>query len=479
MAPPTPPPTDLSALSPLARQVAETMARVASDIALVIDHDGVIRDVAEGEHPLPASCEAWIGRRWVDTVTTDTRPKIELLLGELASTGVTQRREVNHPNVEGESLPVAWTAIRLGEHGPVVAVGRDLRAVAAIQRRFLDTQHEMELDYWQRRHADSRYRLLFQVASDAVLVLCAESLEVLEANDAARALLPGAGGLTGRALPTALPATARAAVTELMVSARATGRAGEIRVRLPQPGGHWDFSATPFRAHDRLQLLVRVRRDHDGADDDGAVAMMRALVESTPDAVVVTDSAGRILLSNAAFTSLAHQGGEVQLKGRLLADVVGDRDGSWSQLMARTRLQGLCSRMALQVMHGALSIAVEVSSTLLAEGEQEHLGFTVRAVEPRAVAAGLATPESWTALSALRAQVGLAPLDALMREATELVERRFIESALSLGGGRVDAAARLLGVDAQTLTQRMISLSLRGGGNDDDGDAPPVSVTLN
>jgi hypothetical protein len=122
-------------LSPLADEVAEAMARVASDIALVIDRDGVIRRVAEGASPLPAECSRWVGQRWVDTVSADTRRKIELLLDEASAGAIPQRREVNHPVVDGDSVPVAWTAIRLGEHGPVVAVGRDLRAVAAIQRR--------------------------------------------------------------------------------------------------------------------------------------------------------------------------------------------------------------------------------------------------------------------------------------------------------------------------------------------------------
>ena len=67
-------------------------------------------------------------------------------------------------------MPVAYTAIRLGEHGPVLAVGRDMRAIAAIQERFIETQQDMERGYWNARQAESRYRLLFQVATDAVMV---------------------------------------------------------------------------------------------------------------------------------------------------------------------------------------------------------------------------------------------------------------------------------------------------------------------
>ena len=440
MTPDTPPPLpDLGALSPLAQEVAETMARVASDIALVIDGQGVIRNVAEGRSALQAGCTEWVGRRWVDTVTADTRPKIELLLDELQATGVTQRREVNHPAIDGDAVPVAWTAIRLGEGGPVVAVGRDLRAVAAIQRRYLDAQHEIELDYWQRRHADSRYQLLFQVASDAVLTLDAGTLEVIEANEAART----------------------------------SDRPCEIRLRLAEQGPAWDLAATPFRVGDRHQLLLRARRH---GEDAVAPDLLRSLVESTPDALVITDAAGLVVLANPAFVSLVQGGSESRIKGRALTEIVDDRDGRWRDLVARTRLHGLCPRSPLVVTPGGLSLSVEVSSTLLAEGDQERLGFALRTAEPAAAApADSGALDAWPGLWALRAQVGLVPLTTLVREAADAAERQFIHTALRLAGGQVVAAARMLQMEPQALSARMLGLQLESQGLDDDGGTPPRS----
>ena len=77
-----------------------------------------------------------MGRHWVDTVTGETRRKIELLLNEARAGGFSRSREVNHPSPSGPDIPVAYAAVQLGEGGPVLAVGRDLRAVAAIQQRF-------------------------------------------------------------------------------------------------------------------------------------------------------------------------------------------------------------------------------------------------------------------------------------------------------------------------------------------------------
>ena len=176
---------DLSLLSGLAPELAAAFVSLASDIALVIDEGGVIRNVATGD--AGPSAGGWVGRPWVETVTGDTRRKVELLLQEVGSAGVARRREVNHPSPGAPDIPIAYTAIRLGASGPVLAVGRDLRAVAAIQQRFVDAQQEMEREYWRLRQAQTQRRLLEQVARDAVLVVDAQTRHA--ADDAGGELL--------------------------------------------------------------------------------------------------------------------------------------------------------------------------------------------------------------------------------------------------------------------------------------------------
>ena len=76
----------------------------------------------------------------------------------------------------------------------VIAIGRDMRAVAAMQQRLLQTQQALERDYIRLRQAESRYRLLFDVASEAVLIVDAETRRIREANPAAHRLLDAAEG---------------------------------------------------------------------------------------------------------------------------------------------------------------------------------------------------------------------------------------------------------------------------------------------
>ena len=157
-------PADLGALSELAPKMAQTLAAAMGDVALVVDSEGIVQSAAfGGSDPMLANPDDWVGRKWADIVTGETRPKVQQLLREVSTAGVSRLRQVNHPAASGPDIPVAYSAVRLGERGPLLVVGRDLRTISAIQRRLVETQQTMERDYWHRRQAETRYRLLFRL----------------------------------------------------------------------------------------------------------------------------------------------------------------------------------------------------------------------------------------------------------------------------------------------------------------------------
>ncbi len=455
MTPPAdpPPPTRSAGLAALAPEVASTVVRVAGDIALVIGDDGLIRSVAEGSLPLHAERDTWVGRPWADTASAQTRNKVALLLEEAQRHGVSRRRELNHPSLEGGEIPVSWAAVRLGEHGPVLAVGRDLRAVGAIQQRFLDVQQEIERGYWQRRQAESHYRLLFQVAHDAVMVLDAESLTLREANPAALTLFgQGGGSLVGQALRPWIDEALRPAFDELLATVSLTGRAAEVRLRLAGRGIPFDLAATPFRAEGRPGLLLRARRVEPSAVDPQAVL---DFIGQTPDAVVVTDSRGGVLWANPAFVALCDAPSEAHLKGRPIGDALGDTGQQWAMLLARVRARGVVGRAELTLsLPGAAPILADVSATLLADGDQEHIGFTLRPL-PGAVAADSTASLLAQEITALLGQLGSAPLGELLKAAEQRIERQLIQAALQTSGGHLDAAARTLQIPLRGLLDRI------------------------
>ncbi|CAN5867147.1 transcriptional regulator PpsR [soil metagenome] len=443
---------DLAPLAPWAPELARAFVSLSGDIALVMDASGVIRNVAQGAgEPMTPMADDWVGRHWADTVSGDTRAKIEHLLQEVTSTGVARRREVNHPLQAGVNVPVAYSAVRFGPDGPVLATGRDLRAIVAIQQRFLDSQQEMERGYWRARQAETRYRLLFQVATDAVLVVDGHTLRILESNQAAAHMFDMAGEqLVDRPAVDGFEERSRAAIEHLLTTARASGQSGEIRARLFGKVALTSVAATPFRADDTMRLLVRVRAI-DAPELSAALNNSLArLVDGSSDGVVVTDSSGRVLLANPAFLHLVCLNSEAEVKGLPIMDWLGLPDRPLAKLLPQVRKDGLVRRIKswVKVAH-ATTARVEISAALLTECDQECIGFTIHRLEE---AEHERSPyELNMAIQHLTGKLGAAPLADLMAEASTLVQAHFARAALSRSSDDADEAALLLGISREAL----------------------------
>jgi transcriptional regulator PpsR len=451
-------PLPSQALADLAPEIASTVVRVAGDIALVIGNDGVIATVAAGSLPLGGDDTTWVGQPWADVVSADTRSKAASLLQEAAQHGVSRRRELNHPAVEGGTIPVSWAAVRLGDNGPLLAVGRDLRAVAAIQQRFIEVQRDLERGYWQRREADVHYRMLFHVATDAVLVLDADRMTVIEANPAAAVLFDRpVPDLVGSPLNPLIGEALRAALDELLLTARASGHAAERRLRVAWSDATIDVSATPFRTDEQRCLLLRARHAEPSAGDDRSAL---SFIAQTPDSVVVTDAFGRVLWTNPAFAELCNALDKSQLKGRMIADALGDTEPDWPTLVARVRARGIVSGVTMTLRAPGVPVQrLDVCAALLADGDQEHIGFTLRTLQTP-----VRPSESGDCLaadvSAAAQRLGHAPLPELLSEIGRVVETHLVQKAMQASGGRIDGAADLLRVSVQQLVTRMDQLGM-------------------
>lgn len=436
---------DLGALAPWAQELAQTFVSLSSDIALVLDEAGVIQSVAQsGSQPMAPSADQWIGRPWADTVATPMRRKVEAMLHDVNSTGLARRREISHSGSGGADIPVAYTAIRLGRNGPVIAVGRDLRAIAAIQQRFLDAQQDLERGYWKARQAESQERQLYQVLSDGVLSVEAESLKIVRANRSIASRLGGMTALAGRAVDALFDHRSRGAVRELMTSARSSGRPAELRARLIGDPVTCSVAAMPFRAGDEQRLLVRLR---------SAASPLAPAAGGQREAAAVADSSGRVLTCDASFIALLGARDDTELAGRPLADWLGATAEEIEALLREVRLEGLAEREAMLLKTGGHG-SVGISATWLTEGDRECIGLVLWQAAPRVAAledAQAAFAEAWTRLSE---QLGTTPLPEMLRQATALAEQHFIRIALQRSAGSAQAAASLLGISEGSLEQR-------------------------
>jgi transcriptional regulator PpsR len=247
-------------LGGLDADAAAALITAAADVSLIVDSDGVIQDVAFGSEELALEGYGkWIGQAWVDTVTLDSRPKVEALLREAGAKSGAKWRHVNHPSQRGGDVPILYSAVQVGARGRVVAFGRDLRSVAALQQRLVDAQQSMERDYWRLRHLETRYRLLFQMASEAVLIVDAATQKIVEANPAAGQMLgENVRKVVGRPFPEGFDPDGTEALQTLMAAVRATGKADDVRVRLSDSGREFVVSASLFRQDNTSLFLVRL-----------------------------------------------------------------------------------------------------------------------------------------------------------------------------------------------------------------------------
>ena len=190
----------LADLEPL---LAADLVANTGDLAVIVDRTGVVRAVVATDPELrEAGIERWVGQHWAQTVTNETRGKVEALLRDAASKSSGRRRQVNHLMPGGNDLPVSYTVMRVGRDGAFVAAGRDMRTVSALQQRLVEAQQAMERDYWRLRHVETRYRLLFQLAAETILVVDSTTMKVMDANAAAGKLFGEAPEkLTGRTFP--------------------------------------------------------------------------------------------------------------------------------------------------------------------------------------------------------------------------------------------------------------------------------------
>jgi transcriptional regulator PpsR len=458
--------SNLERLADLAPALAATYAAVAGDVAVVISRDGLIAEVALGDSSLGRHAQACVGLPFIDRFTVESRGKIAQLLVDVGCSGISRRREVNLIDAEGGEVPVSFAAIRLGADGPFLAVGRDLRAIAAIQQRFVEAQQELEREYWQQRQAESRYRQLFQVATDAVMVVDARTLTIVEANRAASELFGCTEAqLIGAPATTGLAPSSRAAVAELLAIARESGRPAEIRARLirqpeRQDALEVDVSATPFRAADggakAMLLLMRARASGSRAAD--SAQRLADFVEHTPDGVVITDSMGCVQFANPAFLAMcATSRSESQIKGRTLAEVLGLNGQRLAPLLDEVRRNGIATPARMRIGHAAAhatdqaALEVEVSAMWLDESDRGCIGFTLRRPVVRSEASPPMVSGLAGAIESLFGQLGQVSLPELMHEASRLVERHLIENALVRSGGYAGSAAEWLGVSPESL----------------------------
>lgn len=450
--------------SDLNADVLAAAVSAAADLALVLDNQGVIRDISLGTNHTKELGELrqWVGRRWAETVTVESRVKIAAMLAAAAggaapeNQGQRPERQVNHPLTGGLELPVSYNLVPLGVQGRLLALGRDLREVAAVQQRLVDAQQSMERDYLRLRHTEARYRLLFEAVDEAVLVLDAGSLVVFEHNAAAARLLGDSNKrIVGRAFTELLAVESQAESYAKFSQARSAGRSDEMTVRLAHGHVELKLAATLFKQDSTSSLLVRLSPLHAGPTAAGRTAeapSLLSVVNAMPDAFVLTDMQGRILSANQAFSDMLQLSVGESVQGQSLDRWLGRSSVDLNVLIGNLRQHGVLRLFPTTLRSGyGEPGAVEISAVAVPDGPQACLGFSIRDVARRLPAEGRSSRQLPRSADQLTGLVGRLPLKDIVGETTDLIERLCIEAALELTRDNRASAAEMLGLSRQSL----------------------------
>ncbi len=452
--------------------VAEVIS-ASTDIALILEPDGVIHDVSiHPSHRNDPRFRGWVGQPWIETVANDSRPKVEALLREVKDDEHVRSREINHRYEGLDDFPVRYSAMALGKDGQILAIGRELGTVANLQQQLLNAQQAMEREYARLRSAETRYRLLFQISSEAVLIVDASNLRIAEANPAALELATrGRERVDGRALSQVFDASSVELVTELLKSTRTsrTGSAPELTARLARDLEEVSVSATVFRQGASAYYLLRLAPLKVGIEPSATEEESRLLevLESLPDSFVVINDERRIMSANAAFFNLVQVATESQVLDQPLDRWVGRPGVDLNIMLANLRDHGSIRNFAT-VVQGELGVTeqVEISAVAAKNGEEPCYGFIVRTVQGTA-ALDPATSDLPQSVQQLTGLVGRVSLKEIVRETTDVIERLCIEAALEVSGGNRASAAQILGLSRQSLYSKLHRHSLSGPTEED------------
>lgn len=430
---------------------------------MLLDLEGVIQHATLSNEVAEEAAEEWRGRPWVETIADSGGSKVQRMVEDARERGVSAYRQVNQRFPSGLELPMEYTTVRLGGRAGLMAIGRNLKAVAELQARLVAAQQAMEQDYWKLREVETRYRVLFDASNEAVLMLNADTLRIADANPAAiRAL----GLARGRELVRELGPQDVESFQAMLYRVRQSGRAPGTLLHLGPNQAAWIARATLMASDPSPMFLVQLSPAGGppvAADEKDQISL-DDFIDRLPDAFVIIDRGGVIQRVNRAFLDLVQVGAEGAILGERLSRWLSRPGADLTVLTSNLNRHGSV-RLFSTTIHGELGAETEVEISAVGAatngGRPAHVALLMRDVTRRLPAQEAASGLQ-SALAAVIEQGGKTSLRMLIKDAVGLVERHYIAAALELSDGNRTAAAEILGLSRQGFYKKLAQYEMEG-----------------
>ena len=401
------------------------------------------------------SRDTLIGLPWLELVSdADRAHAATRLKAAAANPGTVQKMDARLNIIpDREPVPVSCWICGDSDDNTLHIACIDLRSESNLRQQLVNAQRTLEQDYWSNRRLEARYRRMLEMVAEGFIVVDDLSGRVLEANGVANTLLKlEEGALVGRIFPVGLDAQGARALTELQREARTT--TGVVQGRVTTAGGEaLDAGVTCLRQGNETRLLLRLAATSDKNQSEGVTD---SSFHSSPDGILITDSAGVVIAANSAYLEMAGIRDAEQATGRRadrwLGRSIVDLDVLLGNIQPDKALQLFSS--VLRTEFGT-RIDIELSAVQIERLGQALILMFIRDVGRRIDADHTTEIHLPRSIEQITGRVGRVPLKQLVRESTDVIEALCIEAALRLTQDNRAAAAELLGLSRQSLYTKL------------------------
>lgn len=443
-------------LSASSQNTIESLLAGLADLQFTLNDSHRVAAIAsESALMREVSRDTLIGRPWLELVNESDKALAEgCLEAAAAHPGVSHKIDVRLNIVSNqEPVPLSCWVCGDSDDKTLRLACLDLRSESNLRQQLVNAQRTLEQDYWSNRRLEARYRRMLEMVAEGFVVVDDLSGRVLEANGAANTLLElEEGALVGRIFPVGLDTEGARTLAELQREARSTTGVVQGRVTTGN-GAALDAGVTCLRQGNETRLLLRLAAASEGVQNE---VIGDSTFQSSPDGILITDSAGVVISANSAYLQMAGIQDVEQATGRRadrwLGRSIVDLDVLLGNIQPDRPLQLFSSVLRTEL---GTRIDVELSAVQIDRVGQSSILMFIRDVGRRIDADHTTEVHLPRSIEQITGRVGRVPLKQLVRESTDVIEALCIEAALKLTLDNRAAAAELLGLSRQSLYTKL------------------------
>lgn len=450
----------------IAPEILGNIIAEVADLGIVISETGEVLSVLVNPlYDAFRALERFEDRDIRTALTVESVPKFENRLAAFLD-GESNIRpvELNHTSAVGTwEFPIRYSLHRIGPDGAILMLGRDMRPVAEMQQQLVKAQVALEQDYETQREHETRFRVLMQNTTDAMVFMSAHSGQITEVNDFAADLLgSNRDALIGKVFADAFSARKVGDLIADLTTQAIAETDAPVSASLRGNGAKLNLHPILFRAAGERVLLCRISTE-DGVYEpaDALSSNLRGLYAASSDAFVFSAEDGTILSANEGFLALIDTAHDISIRGNNFANYLQRGSVDVKVMVENATRHGYMRVYATRVAgnYGA-SRAVEISVTRIMAGDTPILAYVLRENTMPDSKRDMTSSSTEETMQSVKELVGQATLKDIVAETTNVVEKMCIETAVALTMNNRVAAAEMLGLSRQSLYVKLRKFDL-------------------